>query len=118
MRQWLRSIAVILVLAVVFTMLGLRVAHPKSGLNSAVGSAKSTLVVYKKVDSFTVGQRLLVNTGDRNSDPVVTIVRTISEGTVDVQTERMLVQVKNEDVKGRVVALFPFIGGLFSAFGL
>ena len=118
MRKWVRSVAIVLVLAVVFMMLGLRIAHPKSGLNSAVGSAKSTLVVYKKADSFVVGQRLLVNTGDRNMDPVVTIARTVSEGTVDVQTDRMLVQVPNSEVKGRIVALFPFIGGLFSAFGL
>lgn len=118
MRNWVRTVAVLLVLVVVFMMLGLRIAHPKSGLNSAVGSAKSTLVVYKKVDSVTVGQRLLVNTGDRNMDPVVTIARTVSDGTVDVQTDRMLVQVPNSEVKGRIVALFPFLGGLFSAFGL
>lgn len=118
MRRWIRSIAVVLVLAVVFMMLGLRVAHPKSGLNSAVGSAKSTLVVYKKAESFSVGQRLLVNTGDRNVDPVVSIARTVGDSTVDVQTDRMLVQVSNSEVRGRIVALFPFIGGLFSAFGL
>lgn len=118
MRNWVRTIAVVLVLAVVFTMLGLRVAHPKSGLNSAVGSAKSTLVVYKKVNTYEVGQRLLVNTGDRNVDPVITIARTVSDGAVDVQTDRMLVQVSNSEVRGRIVALFPFIGGLFSAFGL
>lgn len=118
MRRWVNSIAVVLLLAVVFTMLGLRVAHPKSGLSSATGSAKSTLVVYKKQDTFSVGQKLLVITGDRNMDPVVSIAKTVSENTVDVQTDRMLVQVSNDNVKGRIVALFPFIGGLFSAFGL
>lgn len=118
MRKWIRTVAVALVLVLVFMLLGLRVAHPKSGLNSAVGSAKSTLVVYKKADTFLAGQRLLVNTGDRNVDPVVSIARTVGEGTVDVQTDRMLVQVSDKDVQGRIVALFPFIGGLFSAFGL
>lgn len=118
MRRWINSIAVVLLLAVVFTMLGLRVAHPKSGLNSAVGSAKSSIVIYKKAESFSVGQRLLVNTGSRDMDPVITIARTIGASTVDVQTDRMLVQVPNKEVKGRIVALLPFIGGLFSAFGL
>ena len=118
MRRWARTIAVILVLVVVFMMLGLRIAHPKSGLSSAVGSAKSSLVIYKKADSFSPGQRLLINTGDRNMDPVITIARTVGENTVDVQTDRMLVQVPNSEVKGRIVALFPFLGGLFSAFGL
>lgn len=118
MRRWINTIAVVLLLAVVFTMLGLRVAHPKSGLGSAVGSAKSSIVIYKKTENFTVGQRLLVNTGDRNMDPVVTIARTVSENTVDVQTDRMLVQVPNQEIKGRIVALLPFLGGLFSAFGL
>ena len=118
MRRWLNTIAVVLLLAVVFTMLGLRVAHPKSGIGSAVGSAKSSVVIYKKSDSFAAGQRLLVNTGDRDMDPVVTVARTVSENTVDVQTDRMLVQVPNQEIKGRIVALLPFIGGLFSAFGL
>lgn len=118
MRRWINAIAVVLLLAVVFTMLGLRVAHPKSGLNSATGSAKSSIVVYKKSDNFEVGQRLLVNTGDRNVDPVVSIARSVSETSVDVQTEKMLVQVSKSEVKGRIVALFPFIGGLFSVFGL
>ena len=118
MRKWVNAIAALLLLIVVFTLLGLRVAHPKSGLNSAVGSAKSSIVIYKKADSFQAGQRLLVITGSPDFDPVVTIARTVSEKTVDVQTDKMLVQINNSDVKGRIVALLPFIGGLFSAFGL
>lgn len=118
MRNWVRSIAIVLVLAIVFMLLGLRVAHPKSGLKSAVGSAKSSLVIYKKADTFSPGQRLLVNTGDRNVDPVISIARTVSDKSVDAQTDRLLVQVPNEEVKGRIVALLPFLGGLFSAFGL
>ena len=118
MRKWVNTIAAVLLLVVVFTMLGLRVAHPKSGLNSAVGSAKSSLVIYKKADSFSVGQRLLVNSGSPEMDPVISIVRTIGKESVDVQTERMLIQVSNDEVRGRIVALLPFIGGLFSALGL
>ena len=118
MRRWVNTIAAVLLLVVVFTMLGLRVAHPKSGLNSAVGSAKSSLVIYKKAESFSVGQRLLVNTGSPEMDPAISIARTVGTETVDVQTERMLIQVSNKDVRGRIVALLPFIGGLFSAIGL
>ena len=118
MRRWVNTITAFLLLVVVFTLLGLRVAHPKSGLNSAVGSAKSSIVIYKKADSFQAGQRLLVVTGSRDLDPVVTIARTVSEKTVDVQTDKMLVQINNTEIKGRIVALLPFLGGLFSAFGL
>lgn len=118
MRRWVNTIAISLLVIVVFLMLGLRISHPKSGLNSAVGSAKTSLVIYKKVDKIEVGQRVLVNTGAKDVDPVVAIAKTVSANSVDVQTERMLVQVTNQNVKGRIVALFPFIGGIFSAIGL
>ena len=118
MRRWVNSIAIGLLIVVVFLLLGLRVAHPKSGLNSAVGSAKSSIVIYKDASTFKAGQRLLVNTGSPEMDPVVSIVRSVAEGSVNVQTERMLVQVLDKDVKGRIVALLPFIGGLFSALGM
>ena len=118
MRRWVNTIAALLLLTVVFMMLGLRVAHPKSGLNSAVGSAKTSIVIYKKASNFQVGERLLVNTGSKDADPVVSIAKTVSKDSVDVQTERMIVQVNNQNVKGRIVALLPFIGGLFSVFGL
>ena len=107
-----------LLLVVVFLLLGLRIGHPKSGLNSAVGSAKTALVIYKSVDNVEVGQKLLVNTGSSSMDPVVSIAKLVSGDTVDVQTERMVVQVSKDNIKGRIVALLPFIGGLFSVFGL
>lgn len=118
MRRWVNAIAATLLLVVVFMLLGLRVGHPKSGLSSAVGSAKTAVVIYKSVDTIEVGQRLLVNTGSANMDPVVSIVKQVSGETVDVQTDRMVVQVQKANVKGRIVALIPFIGGLFSVFGL
>lgn len=118
MKRWVNVVAATLLLIIVFMMLGLRVAHPKSGLKSAVGSAKTSIVIYKTESKFKVGERLLVNTGASDVDPVISIVKTVSSGTVDVQTDRMLVQVQNKNVKGRIVALLPFIGGLFSAIGL
>ena len=118
MRRWVNTVAAVLLLVVLFLMLGLRIGHPKSGLNSAVGSAKTAVVIYKHVDTIEVGQRLLVNTGGTNMDPVVSIAKAVSGDTVDVQTERMVVQVTKENVKGRIVALLPFIGGIFSVFGL
>lgn len=118
MRKWVNTIAVALLLTVVFLMLGLRVGHPKSGLSSAVGSAKTAVVIYKSVEEVEVGQRLLVNTGSADMDPVVAIAKSVSSNSVDVQTDRMLVQVNKAEIKGRIVALLPFIGGLFSVFGL
>lgn len=118
MRRWVNAIAATLLLLVVFMILGLRIGHPKSGLNSAVGSAKTAVVIYKSVNTIEVGQRLLVNTGSDNMDPVVSIVKQVSGDTVDVQTDRMVVQVQKSNVKGRIVALLPFIGGIFSVFGL
>ena len=108
------TVAVVLLMSAI----GFRVHHPQSGLRSAVGSAESSVVVVRQVDRFSAGDRVLVDIGDSNLSPATSIVRSINEGTIDVQAGDLLVTVEPERIKGRILALIPFIGTILSVFGL
>ena len=98
--------------------IGFRVHHPQSGLRSAVGSAESSVVVVRQVDKFSAGDRVLVDIGDSNLSPATSIVRSINDGTIDVQAGDLLVTVEPEKIKGKILALIPFVGAILSAIGL
>ena len=55
-----KPFAIALVLVVALFALGFRVAHPQGGLNSAMGSAKSSIVLYKKVGQAMPGDKVIV----------------------------------------------------------
>ena len=40
MSRVMRPVAVLAIIAILFTLLGFRIAHPKSGLSSAAGGAE------------------------------------------------------------------------------
>lgn len=118
MRNWLRIAIIAIVIALFMSFLGFRVGHPQSGLRSAVGSAESSIVLYRQTEKFGAGDRVLVDIGDKELSPATSIVRTINEGTIDVQAGDLLVTVEPEKIKGRILALIPFIGSFLSLFGL
>ena len=98
--------------------IGFRVHHPQSGLRSAVGSAESSIVLVRQVDTFAAGDRVLVDIGDSTLSPATSIVRAVNEGSIDVQAGDLLVTVEPEKIKGKILALFPFIGSILGVFGL
>jgi hypothetical protein len=111
----IKAIALMAIFGVILA-LGVRVGHPKDGLQSAMGSAKSSLVVYKKSGGYEVGEKVLVAVA--NSGNQLGIVRAASPEAVDVDTRASFVRVKQEDVVGRMIIIIPFFGTLFNAVGL
>lgn len=110
-----KLIAVVAIFGVLF-VLGFRVAHPQEGLQSAMGSAKSSLVIYKASDSYAVGQKVLVVVA--NSGNQLGVVKSTTPEAVDVDTRVSFVRVKQEDVVGKMVVVVPFFGTLFNIVGL
>ena len=100
------------------SVIGFRVGHPQSGLRSAVGSAESSIVLYRQTEKLAAGDRVLVDIGDKNLSPATSIIRTVNEATVEVQAGELLVAVEREKVKGKILALIPFVGAIFSLIGL
>ena len=110
-----KVIALVAIFGVLF-VLGFRVAHPQEGLQSAMGSAKSSLVIYKASDEYAVGQKVVVVVADSGNQ--LGVVKSASPEAVDVDTRVAFVRVKQEDVVGKLVVVIPFFGTLFNIVGL
>jgi len=105
MKKPLAIIAVILIVAFAF---GFRVGHPQSGLSSAMGSAKSSLVIYKSVGQALPGDKVLIEV--KGTGTSLGIVKSARAGTVDVDTVNAFTRVKQSEVSGKLIAIIPFFG--------
>jgi hypothetical protein len=110
-----KLIAVAAIVAILFA-LGFRVAHPQDGLQSVMGSAKSSVVLYKKSDTFAVGQKVVVVVAGVGNE--LGVVKSATNETVDVDTKAAFVRVKQDEVVGKLIAVIPFIGFFFGLVGL
>lgn len=103
-------------IAVVLFTLGFRIIHPENGLSSAMGSAKSSVVVYKHSSSYAVGSKVVVEVAGQGKQSG--IVKSATPETVDVDTRVAFVRVKQEDVLGKLIVVIPFFGTIFGIVGL
>jgi hypothetical protein len=118
LNRVIRPVAVLAIIAILFTLLGFRVAHPKSGLRSAAGEANTSLVAYKHSDTFAVGDKVIIKLDESSKSPAIGIVRTIEEENFVVQTGDLILTVPKEQMSGKLLGVFPFIGSLFTIVGL
>ncbi|MFM1974689.1 MAG: hypothetical protein RL524_676 [Actinomycetota bacterium] len=81
-----------------------------------MGSAKSSVVVYKHSSNYAVGHKVVVEVAGQGKQ--TGIVKSASDGSVDVDTLGAFVRVKNEDVIGKLVVVVPFFGTLLNIVGL
>ncbi len=110
------KLLVIVGVLVIFFGVGFRFAHPQGGLASAMGSAKSSISVYKSFDKYTAGQKVIVVI--EGSGNQLGIVKSATAKTVDVDTGQSFVRINQEDVVGKLVGVIPFFGVFFDLVGL
>ena len=118
LNRVIRPVAVLAIIAILFTVLGFRVAHPKSGLRSAAGEANTSLVAYKHSDTFEVGDKVIIILDEKSMSPAIGIVRTIEEKDLIVQTGDLILTVPNKQVSGKLLGVFPFLGSVFTILGV
>jgi hypothetical protein len=97
--------------------LGLRFDHPHSGLKNALGSATSSVALYRHNSNYDKGSIVVVNTGDKNLDPALAKVSTVSKDGVDIQSGPQIQRVEAKAVKGKLLVIIPFIGSILSVVG-
>lgn len=107
------AVAVILIAAYA---LGFRAIHPADGLTSAMGSAKSSIVIYKQGGTYAVGEKVVVEVSGQGKQSG--IVKSASPEAVDVDTRAAFVRVNQEDVLGKLYLVVPFFGTLLGFIGL
>jgi hypothetical protein len=105
MRKLLGLLALVLV---VFLAFGFRVAHPADGLKSALGSAQSSVAIYKSAGQVLPGDKVLVPV--EGSGTQLGVVKSVKSATADVDTGAAFVRVKQSEITGKLVAVIPFFG--------
>lgn len=100
------------VIAAILFAFGFRVAHPVDGLSSAMGAAKSSVVIYKHSGSYAVGNKVVVTVAGQGTE--TGIVKAATDKTVDVDTKSAFVRVNQEEVHGRLLVVIPFFGKILS----
>jgi hypothetical protein len=110
-----KLIALVAIIVVLFS-LGFRLIHPENGLSSAMGSAKSSVVLYKHSGEYAVGSKVVVEVAGQGRQ--TGIVKSATQETVDVDTKVAFVRVKQEDVLGKLIVVVPFFGTIFGIVGL
>jgi hypothetical protein len=110
-----KLIAVVAAILILFA-LGFRAGHPQDGLTSAMGSAQSSIVIYKHGSEYSVGQKVVVIVAGRGLE--TGIVKSATKETVDVDTRASFVRVKQDEVLGKLIVVIPFFGVIFNAIGL
>jgi hypothetical protein len=114
-----RIIGWVVILALVtgaFMGLGFRLNHLQGGIGSALGSAKSSLALYKHGTSAEVGSKVIVNVN--GVGPELGIVKSATETTVDVDLGASFIRVDKTQVLGKLVAVIPFLGSVLGIVGL
>ena len=111
-----RNLAILLVFVIAFLALGFRIVHPKQGLSSAMGSAHGSLTIYRHTATPTKGEKVIVAVKGLGDE--LGLVKSTGAGTVDVDTGATFVRVANKDVRGKLIAVIPFLGLPLSWVGL
>jgi hypothetical protein len=103
-----KPLAVVALVLVVFFAFGFRLTHPSDGLQSALGSAKSSVAIYKSVGQVLPGDKVLVPV--EGSGTQLGVVKSVKTGPADVDTGAAFVRVKQSEVTGKLIAVIPFFG--------
>ena len=109
-------VAIFAIVTAVFMGLGFRLNHLQGGIGSALGSAKSSLALYKHGNSAEVGSKIIVNI--KGIGPELGIVKSATDKTVDVDLGATFLRVEKKEVLGKLIAVVPFFGSVLGIVGL
>jgi hypothetical protein len=115
-NKWIPRVLVLALVIGVFMGFGFRINHLQGGIGSALGSAKSSLAIYKHGTSAEVGSKIIVNVKD--SGPELGIVKSATDTTVDVDLGEKFLRVEKTEVLGKLLAVIPFFGTVLGIVGL
>ena len=115
-NRWIGRLVVLALVVVVFMGAGLRLNHLQGGIGSALGSAKSSLALYKHGTSAEVGSKVIVNV--TGVGPELGIIKSATETTIDVDLGATFIRVERSEILGKLIAVIPFFGSIIGIVGL
>lgn len=102
--------AVVVVLTLLYAS-GLSVVHPRSGAQISMGSTSDSLIVIKRGSHVAVGDKIVVNVPGKKS-PELVVVQAVAPQSVLGVAGKQLIPVAPTQIRGKVLALFPYFGWL------
>ena len=119
-RTYLYKSLVALVFCMALSLLleffGLRIAHPMTGIKTSTGAANSSIFVLKRETKLEIGQNVIANLPNSSKNPSLRVISAIEGNKVLLADSSGYVQVDRNDVSGRVIMLFPYIGKIANIF--
>lgn len=112
MRRWMKKLLIALVVVIIASLFGVRVAHPNGGLSNALGPAHSGLAIYLKGDSVKVGVKVVYVSQDSKHSPALGNVSGVNPKYYDVENGKFIEGVNTPEIQGKLVIIIPFIGWL------
>jgi len=99
--------------ALLNTVGGISVVHPRSGAAISMGKVTDSLIAIKRSNKVAVGDKIVVSLGNKQS-PELVIVQGVSPESILVNASGKLSVITPKQIKGTVLALFPYFGWPFS----
>jgi hypothetical protein len=89
------------------------IVHPRSGAAISLGTVKNSLIAISRGSNVAVGDKIVVSVGGKDS-PELVVVQSVAPQSVLTTANGRIQVVTRAQIRGRVLALFPFLGWPFS----
>ncbi|MEN9324363.1 MAG: hypothetical protein RL414_117 [Actinomycetota bacterium] len=118
MSRIIKGLVPAVVVILLLGFLGIRIGHPRSGLSTALGSASSSVVIYKSTQNLSVGNKYFGDNDVKALSPVLGQVSEVGKDFYTIKNGKFLERVTKKQVRGKMLVVIPFLGYLFGAVGL
>ena len=115
-RRNTRTIAGALAVVLLLFLFGFRIGHPDAGIGTALGTAQSSVVIYKKGQVTDYEAKILAVTGDGKTG--LGVVAGTDTKQVYLSLGDRFETVKAEKIKGKLLWVVPFLGSVVGVVGL
>jgi hypothetical protein len=119
-KKFLPAIYSVVSVAAVFALLvtfNISLTHPRSGLDTALGDAKSSLMIVQSRDNYVVGDSIVGSSKSQTENPVFGVIAAVGEGVYMLNGNLGYVAIDQAEVKGKVLAIAPWWGKLAGLLG-
>ena len=115
---WPRRMVLLIALIAILAAAGLRVTHPRTGLNNSLGSASSGIAIYWSGHNYSAGTDIIYASDDTTENPALGVIQHVDPTSYDVQNPKFLELVKKSKVAGHLIIIIPFLGWPLHLLGL
>lgn len=97
-------------IALAFGPIGIRFTHPIDGVGTLLGSAKSSIAIVVPIKEPKVGTNVIAKVSNKGNGLILGSISVASNEELLISTGKTSYPVKSQDLRGKVVAVLPFIG--------